>query len=40
MTKPRPKTGEKREVNQPLKIDKLPRSARDAIKLLYDRGRT
>jgi hypothetical protein len=40
MTKPRPKTGEKREVNQPLKIDRLPQGARDAIKLLYDRGRT
>ncbi len=40
MTKPRPRTGEKREVNQPLKIDKLPQSVRDAIKLLYDRGAT
>jgi hypothetical protein len=40
MTKPRPKTGEKRVVRQPLKIDRLPQSARDAIQALYDRGRT
>jgi hypothetical protein len=40
MTKPRPKTGERRAVNQPLKIDRLPQSARDAIKVLYDQGRT
>lgn len=40
MTKPRPKTGEKREVNQPLKIDLLPQAAREAIEQLYDRGRT
>jgi hypothetical protein len=40
MTKPRPKTGEKREVRQPLKIDKLPQGVRDAIKLLYDQGET
>jgi hypothetical protein len=40
MTKPRPKTGEKRVVRQPLKIDRLPQSAQDAIKQLYDRGRT
>jgi hypothetical protein len=40
MTKPRPKTGEKREVSQPLKIDHLPQSARDAIETLYRQGRT
>ena len=27
-------------MKQPLKIDRLPQSAQDAIKLLYDRGRT
>jgi len=40
MTKPRPKTGEKRITKLPLKIDRLPQSAQDAIKHLYDRGRT
>lgn len=40
MTRPKPKTGEKRVVRQPLKIDRLPQSAQDAIKGLYDRGRT
>jgi len=40
MTKPRPKTGEKRVTKLPLKIDRLPQSAQDAIKQLYDRGRT
>jgi hypothetical protein len=38
--KPRPLTGEPRRVHQPLKIDLLPQSARDAIEQLYDRGRT
>jgi hypothetical protein len=36
----RPKTGEKRKANQPLKIDRLPQAAREAIQTLYDRGRT
>jgi len=40
MSKPHPKTGEPRVTRQPLKIDRLPQSAQDAIKLLYDRGRT
>lgn len=40
MTKPRPKTGEERKTHQPLKIDLLPQSAREAIETLYDRGRT
>lgn len=40
MTKPRPKTGEQRKVHQPLKIDLLPQSARNAIEMLYDRGHT
>jgi Protein of unknown function (DUF3486) len=40
MPKPRPKTGEPRQVRQPLKIDLLPQSAREAIETLYDRGRT
>lgn len=40
MTKPRPKTGEERKTHQPLKIDLLPASVREAIELLYDRGRT
>jgi hypothetical protein len=40
MTKPRPKTGEPRKTRLPLKIDLLPESVRDAIKTLYDRGRT
>jgi hypothetical protein len=34
MAKPRPKTGEKRAVQQPLKIDKLPQEVRDAIQTL------
>ena len=34
MAKPRPRTGEKRAVNQPLKIDKLPQEVRDAIQAL------
>lgn len=38
--KPKPKTGEARKSRQPLKIDLLPQSARDAIETLYDRGRT
>lgn len=40
MPKPRPKTGEPRKTHQPLKIDLLPESVREAIKMLYDRGRT
>ncbi|HEX4039065.1 MAG TPA: phage protein Gp27 family protein [Acidobacteriaceae bacterium] len=40
MPKPRPKTGEEREVRRPLKIDLLPQSAKDAIAQLRDRGRT
>ncbi len=40
MAKPRPKTGEPREVHQPLKIDLLPQAAKDAIQELYDRGAT
>ena len=40
MTKPRPKTGEPRVKHQPLKIDLLPQSARDAIQTLYDSGHT
>jgi len=40
MTKPKPKTGEARATRQPLKIDRLPQSVQDAIKHLYDRGRT
>lgn len=40
MTKARPKTGEPRKSKQPLKIDRLPAAAQDAIKALYDRGRT
>ena len=40
LAKPRPKTGEERRTHQPLKIDLLPQAARDAIELLYDRGRT
>jgi hypothetical protein len=38
--KPRPKTGEPRKSKQPLKIDRLPQSARDAIEALYAQGRT
>ena len=40
MTKPRAKTGEERQKHQPLKIDLLPESVREAIAALYDRGRT
>lgn len=41
MAKPRPKTGERRETNQPLKIDKLPPSVHDAILVLRNqRGKT
>ena len=40
MTKPRPKTGEARKTKLPLKIDRLPQSAQDAIQALYGRGRT
>jgi hypothetical protein len=40
MTKPRPKTGEERDVNRQLKIDALPQSARDAILALRDMGDT
>ena len=36
MNKPRPKTGEERKSHQPLKIDQLPQSAREAIEKLYD----
>jgi hypothetical protein len=36
----RPKTGQVRKTNLPLKIDRLPQAARDAIRALYDRGRT
>ena len=38
--KPKPKTGEPRKTKQPLKIDRLPQSAQDAITSLYQRGRT
>lgn len=40
MSKPRPKTGEKRLINRPLKIDRLPVDARDAILYLRDWGKT
>ncbi len=40
MAKPRPKTGEKRMTQQPLKIDRLPVEARDAILHLRDLGKT
>jgi hypothetical protein len=40
MTKSRPKTGEKRELNRPLKIDRLPVEVRDAILALRDAGKT
>lgn len=41
MAKARPKTGEPRDTNQPLKIDRLPPSVHDAIKFLYSkRGKT
>ena len=36
----RPKTGEKRKTRLPLKIDRLPQGAKDAIETLYNRGRT
>jgi hypothetical protein len=39
MGKPRPRTGEKRAVRQPLKIDRLPIEVRDAILQLRDRGK-
>ena len=38
--KRRPRTGEKRRTNQPLKIDRLPVQARTAIKDLRDAGST
>lgn len=40
MAKPRPKTGERRRVQQPLKIDRLPIEAREAIQQLRDQGKT
>lgn len=40
MTKPWPKTGDKRRTNLPLKIDRLPVEVRDAILLLRDKGKT
>ena len=40
MATPRRKTGEPQKVRQPLKIDLLPESVRDAIGDLYARGRT
>lgn len=40
MTKPRAKTGEAREVNRPLKIDRLPIEVRDAVLELRDDGKT
>lgn len=40
MTKSKPKTGEKRDVHQPLKIDLLPEDARQAILRLRDQGYT
>lgn len=40
MAKSRPKTGEPRKTHLPLKIDLLPKPAKDAIAELYDRGRT
>lgn len=40
-SKPRPRTGEKRRTNLPLKIDKLPIEVRDAIQYLKNgRGKT
>lgn len=39
MPKPRAKKGERREVNQPLKIDALPQSVRDAIDWLRNERR-
>ena len=40
MAKPRPKTGEAREVRQPLKIDKLPIELQDRIRRERVSGRT
>jgi len=41
VAKPRPKTGERRETNQPLKIDRLPPSVHEAILILRNRrGKT
>lgn len=40
MAKPRPKTGEKRVTQQPLKIDRLPIDVRDAVMHLRDAGKT
>jgi hypothetical protein len=40
MSKTRPKTGERREVRQPLKIDKLPLKMRDRIERERQAGRT
>src|SRR5882672_10887283 len=40
MAKSRPKTGDKRRVNQPLKIDRLPVEVREAIKYLKNVGKT
>lgn len=40
MPKSRPKTGEPRATNQPLKIDRLPPSAHEAIVRLYKAGKT
>ena len=40
MMKSRPKTGEPRRTKLPLKIDRLPLAAQEAIKALYDQGRT
>ncbi|MBN9618079.1 MAG: hypothetical protein BGO25_05625 [Acidobacteriales bacterium 59-55] len=41
MPKPRPKTGERRETRQPLKIDRLPPSVHDSILFLRNvRGKT
>ena len=40
MSKPRPKTGERREVRQPLKIDKLPAEMQDRIRKERCSGKT
>jgi len=40
MSKSRPKTGDKRRVNLPLKIDRLPIEVREAIKYLKNIGKT
>ncbi|HEX5234155.1 MAG TPA: hypothetical protein VFW25_02365, partial [Silvibacterium sp.] len=40
MAKSRPKTGERRVVQQPLKIDRLPIEVRAAIQQLRDQGKT